>query len=567
MHTLTYDIPALQEMVEDKMMAINMIDQTHPSYLALSPGDKQAIPYLIKAADIVNDVALEQDHPLNRLLKQELIERTQTGEKAAELSLKLFNSLNGVTGLNGQDPEPVCIFKGVHGYLGRNFYPSDLSVADFHCILKTMLHQGKKEAVVKILSARTMVRWTPDHLLEGIDYTIYFKREFTQIAENLKKAATLTTDDDFREYLYAQAEALTQTDNNKDAMADKLWATLTGPIELTLSRENYDDEMTPTLFENEELTALVQEAGIQPVNKDMLGMRVGLVNHEGTALIHRFQKLMGALASQMPYADKYSQVITDTGKVKQEAVDVDLIDLKGDYAQCRGAITTAQNLPNDDKLAVKTGGGRRNVYHRQVRQTYGSVETKQVLNYLVDPAFHKYFNPEAHHLFVIGHENGHSLGPNDTYKGALGAYAATVEENKADLVSIAFMPAYVQAGVITQETLYQIYASWIYRLFPRSKPQLIQPHRIADLIHLNALLNKGAVKVSNDQKIALDFDKIHQVVWDLLTETIEVQLSRSAAKAKAFIDKYTAWPDIAEHMVRVWKSLNPKIYKEIKRHF
>ena len=567
MHTLTYDVPMLRAMVEDKMMVIEMIDPTHPSYLALSPGNKQAIPYLIKAADIINDVALEQDHPLNKLLKQELIERAQAGEEAAQLSLRLFNSLNGVTGLNGQDPDPICIFKGVHGYLGRNFYPSDLSVTDFHKILITMLHQGKKEEVASILSARTMVRWTANHLLEGIDYTIYFKKEFEQVAKNLKKAASLTTDDDFREYLCAQADALTQTNNQKDAVADKLWATLTGPIELTLSRENYDDEMTPTLFENAELTELIQQAGIQPVNKDMLGMRIGLDNSEGTALIHRFQKLMATLGTQMPYADKYTQVITDTGTVKQEAVDVDLIDLKGDYAQCRGGITTAQNLPNDDKLAVKTGGGRRNVYHRQVRQTYGSVETKQVLNYLVDSAFHKYFNPEAHHLFVIGHENGHSLGPNDTYKGALGAYAATIEENKADLVSIAFMPAYVQAGIITNETLYQVYASWIYRLFPRSKPQLIQPHRIADLIHMNALMNKGAIKVSHDQKIALDFDKIHQVVWDLLTETIEVQLSRSASQAKAFIDKYTKWPNIAEHMVQVWKSLNPKIYKEIKRHF
>ena len=253
MHTLTYDVPTLRAMVEDKMMVIEMIDPTHPSYLALSPGNKQAIPYLIKAADIINDVALEQDHPLNKLLKQELIERAQAGEEAAQLSLRLFNSLNGVTGLNGQDPDPICIFKGVHGYLGRNFYPSDLSVTDFHKILITMLHQGKKEEVASILSARTMVRWTANHLLEGIDYTIYFKKEFEQVAKNLKKAASLTTDDDFREYLCAQADALTQTNNQKDAVADKLWATLTGPIELTLSRENYDDEMTPTLFENAEL--------------------------------------------------------------------------------------------------------------------------------------------------------------------------------------------------------------------------------------------------------------------------------------------------------------------------
>lgn len=71
----------------------------------------------------------------------------------------------------------------------------------------------------------------------------------------------------------------------------------------------------------------------------------------------------------MPFADAYRQSVLDGEELKQTMVDVDLADLEGDYAQCRGGITTAQNLPNNDKLSVKTGGGRRNVYHRQVRMS------------------------------------------------------------------------------------------------------------------------------------------------------------------------------------------------------
>lgn len=565
MHTLNYDIPSLKKMTEDQMMVIPMIDQNHPSYLSLSDGDKKALKYLIKFADIINDISLEQDHPLNRTLKKELEERA-LHEELAKLSLILFNSFNGVSGLNGLDPEPIDIFKDVHIYKGRNFYPHDLSVKEFHKILTQMLHSGKKEEVSKILSARTMVRRKNDEL-EGIDYTIYFKEEFTQAAELLEKAALCTTSETFSSYLKAQAQALKTPNPQLDAEADKIWAKLTCPLEFTLSRENYDDEMTPTLFENKELTALIQENNIQPVNKDMLGVRIGIVNQEGTLLLHKFKDLMLSLAHKMPFSELYTQNITDTGEIKQEAVDVDLIDLKGDYAQCRGQITTAQNLPNDDKLSVKQGGGRRNVYHRQVRQTYGSVESKLILEALVDKEFHSYFNPEAHHLFVIGHENGHSLGPNDSYKGALGLYAATIEENKADLISIAFMPEYLKAGIIDEKTLNQIYASWIFRMFPRTKPQLIQPHRIADLIHLNALINHKAVSITSENKIRIHFDKIHAVVWELLTETIEVQLSKSAQKAKEFIDKYTQWTEIMQYMTDVWKNLNPKIYKEIKRFF
>ena len=48
-------------------------------------------------------------------------------------------------------------------------------------------------------------------------------------------------------------------------------------------------------------------------------------------------------------------------------VDADLIMLARDVGVYRAGITFAENLPNDDKLSLSMGGGRRNVYHRQVR--------------------------------------------------------------------------------------------------------------------------------------------------------------------------------------------------------
>lgn len=108
----------------------------------------------------------------------------------------------------------------------------------------------------------------------------------------------------------------------------------------------------------------------------------------------------------MPFADAYRQSILDGEELKQTMVDVDLADLEGDYAQCRGGITTAQNLPNNDKLSVKTGGGRRNVYHRQVRMSVDREKERKMLERLLDPALHRYFDNEADHLFVIGHETG-----------------------------------------------------------------------------------------------------------------------------------------------------------------
>ena len=73
-------------------------------------------------------------------------------------------------------------------------------------------------------------------------------------------------------------------------------------------------------------------------------------------------------------------------------VDADIAALTGDYALCRGGITTAQNLPNNDKPALQHGGGRRNVYHRQVRASVDKNQTQKILDVLVAPELHQYYD-------------------------------------------------------------------------------------------------------------------------------------------------------------------------------
>lgn len=556
----------LAHMVQEEMLPIEMVNMEFEGYKTLPEGDKKALAHLVAAAKIMNDVALEQDHPLNRTLKKGLEEAANGSEYAAN-ALKIFNSLNGVTGLNGVDQEPVKIFAGVEGYKGRNFYPTDLSVEEFHKIIAKMLDEGKTDEVRKILSARTMVRRSGNEL-KAVDYTEYFAKEFSAMANELEVAAHYATDDLFKDYLGWQAQAFLQNNEDMDMLADRHWAQMQDTnLEFTVSRENYDDEMTPTICENAELSSRLAEKGIEVVSKDMLGIRVGIVNKKGTELILKFKEQMGKLAKLMPYSDSYVQSVAGGGDVNQTMVDADLVALTGDYAQCRGAITTAQNLPNNDKLSVKTGGGRRNVYHRQVRQSHDKAKTQRMLDALVAKEFHQYFNPEAEHIFVIGHENGHSLGPNSEYQNALGVYKHTIEENKADVVSITFMPEYVKAGVITEETLKQVYATWIIRLFLKAKPQLIQPHRVGDLIHFNFLREHGAISFDADNKLVIHFDKMNEAMHKILDETIAIQLSKSPEKAKAFIDRYSTWSDISEHIAKVQKELGIKPYKDIRTYF
>ena len=553
----------LDDMIKNQMTDVVLIDEDFSGYKNLAEGDKKALKHLMAAGKIINDIFLEQDHILNRQLKMAL-ENVSLTDSYAQKALKIFNSLNGVVGINGIDENPIKIFEKVSEHIGHNFYPIDITVKEFHEILFRMIERGKVAELKSVLSARSMVRRINDELM-GIDYTQYFSKEFSDVANELEVAAHYSTNAEFNEFLKWQAQALIQNNEDMDMLADKHWAVMQNtPLEFTISRENYDDQMTPTIFDNKELVKKLETMGITPVPKDTLGARIGIVNQKGTELILNFKKQMSNLAKLMPFSDKYEQKINCGSQVNQTMVDVDLSGLYGDYAQCRGGMTIAQNLPNDDKLAIKTGGGRRNVYHRQVRMSGDKTADQKRLDALLEKEFHQYYDKELDHIFVIGHENGHSLGPDSSYKAALGVYNHIIEEYKADVTSIAMMPEYVKSGVISETDLKKIYVTWIMRLPLKAKPKQIQPHRVGDLIHFNRLLKFGAIEINNENKIIINFDKIHEVMSNSLEETIKIQLSKSPRQAKKFIDEYSTWDDLHKHIADILVKLGIKPYKNIR---
>ncbi len=549
----------LNHILEKQTREIKLVTHNFAAYQALSEGDKKAFEHLCRAAHLINDVALEQDNALNRPLLKALETEALHSEYAAK-ALKLFKSLNGVAGLNGIDPEPVQIFKGLPLLKGRNFYPADLSVEEFQQILIKMAQKGMIDEIRRILSARTMVR-REGSLLKAIDYTEYFAQAFSDIANELEVAAHYTTDSLLKDYLGWQAQALLQNNPEMDALADEHWAQMQfNAIEFTISRENYEDEMTGTVYDYPLLADILKQNDIQVVSKDTLGCRVGFLNLSGTNLILESQKGLPLLALQMPFADCYKQSVRHD--VKQTMVDADLALLTGDYAMCRGGITTAQNLPNDDKLAVQRGLGRRNVYHRQVRAAVDLERQQKILDMLVAPELHAYIDVESRHYFVIGHENGHSLGPDNSYKNALGVYQHVIEEHKANTVSIAFMHEQYSG-----DDLKKIYATWVLSLFLQAKPVLSKPHRVADLIEFNFLLENEAIFFDENKKLHIRFEKIQPVVYALLKKTIEVQLSRSSQSAEEFINRWSSWGELNAYIAQCQKSLGLKPYIRLVADF
>ena len=549
---------------KDYLMTKKMLKADAPEYFQLAEGDKEALKHLVKAAYILEKINMQIDCHHNLEFKAFLEEEIKKGNKQAELTKILFDAQKGMNAIDTMSNK-INLAKGIIEYPGKGVYPEDLSKEEFHSILTKMINEGKIEEVKNILTQRSVVERSGDELV-GIDYINKFKEDFSKMADEIEKASVISTNEDFNEYLKLQAKALREADPMLDAYADKKWATLQNtPLEFTITRENYEDEMTGTIAENKELSELLEKNGIKATPKDFLGGRVGIVNKKGTDALMAIKKYLPTLAQNMPFADEYEQNINPNNDAKQTMVDVDLVAVTGDVGAYRGGITLAENLPNDDKLSLTIGGGRRNVYHRQIRFISDMKKLQERLDAILDKEQHKYYLDEADHWFTIGHENAHSLGPKKACE-TLGKYRNIIEENKADMGSLAFVDLLTELGMYTEEQRKQIIVTTIADNFLKSKPTLSQAHRVRTVMQNKYFSERGAYDIV-DGKIHVNIDKVVPIAKEMLSEIIRIQIEGDFDKAEKYVLDNFIWTDnlelIAQKLQKINKTLNGRTESEL----
>lgn len=550
---------------KDYLVTKKFLKTDAPEYLALDEGDKKALMHLCKAAQILEKINMQLDCKHNLEVKEFLEKEVKKGNEQAKLTKILFDAQKGVNAIDTMS-NPIRLIKGIDEKPGKGVYPENLSKEEFHKTLIRMIKENKIEDVKKILTQRSVViRRNED--LEGIDYIDYFKDDFAEMADEIEEASKVSTNSDFNEYLQLQAKALRTADPMLDAYADKKWATLQDtPLEFTITRENYEDEMTGTIVENEELSNLLKEHGISPIPKDFLGGRVGIINKKGTEDLMAIKKYLPTLAENMPYSNEYEQTISSDEDAKQTMVDVDMVMASGDVGEYRGGITLAENLPNSDKLSLTIGGGRRNVYHRQIRFISDMKKLQERLDAILDKEQHKYYLDEADHWFTIGHENAHSLGPKESSE-SLGKYRNIIEENKADMGALAFVDLLTELGMYTQEQRLQIIVTTMADNFLKSKPTLSQAHRVRTVMQNKYFAERGGYTITPEGKIHVNIDKVISIAKEMLAEIIRIQIDGDFNKAEKYVNDNFIWTDnmelIAQKLQKVSKALNGTLETEL----
>ena len=69
--------------------------------------------------------------------------------------------------------------------------------------------------------------------------------------------------------------------------------------------ESNNEKVTGSMVNNTKLRDYLNYSGINPIGKDSLGLRVGLINKNGTEAIIGIKKFIRQLSEFMPYYEEY----------------------------------------------------------------------------------------------------------------------------------------------------------------------------------------------------------------------------------------------------------------------
>ena len=144
-----------------------------------------------------------------------------------------------------------------------------------------------------------------------------------------------------------------------------------------------------------------------------------------------------------------------------------------------------------------------------------------------------------------------------------------IEENKADMVSLAMLDVLTQNGMYTNEEKEQIIVTYATDNMLKSKPTLSQAHRVRSVMQNYYFLKEGALEISKDGILTVNIDKVIPTAQKMLKEIIRIQIDGDFNKGEEYVLQNFVWtPEmelIAEKIKKVSKSLNGKVEEPLAK--
>jgi len=493
---------------------------------ALPPDERDALAHLVRAAQVMDALFLEQVWSGNETMLYSLI-RDESPIGKARLHAFLVNK----GPWSRLDHHEVFVPGAPEKLPSANYYPVGATKAEVEKWIASLSGAEKARAT----GFFTTIRRGPDGRLMAVPYSTEYQGELALAAQHLRAAAAATAQPTLKAFLEARAAAFGSNDYYD---SDVKWMELDATIEPTIGPyEVYEDEW----FNYK----AAFEAFITVKDKT-----------ESDKLV-KFAGSLQEIENSLPIDPKYRN--PKLGAMAPIAV-VNTVFSAGDGN--RGVQTAAFNLPNDERVIREKGSKRVMLKNNQEAKFQKVlVPISRVALARGDQANVAF---DAFFTHILMHELMHGLGPHDisvggrttTVRQELKDTYSAIEEAKADISGLFALQFLIDKGQLDKGLEQTIYTTFLASAFRSLRFGIAEAHGRGQAIQLNYLLDHGGFTVSGDGTFAVDTAKIRDAVTSLTREIMTLEAEGSYAKAtqmietlgvlrpptKAILDKLTAVP-------------------------
>jgi len=509
----------------DRMMARFSRVHLRVDTSQLSPGDRKALPKLIEASRILNDIFMRQlwsgDVALFAKLKLDKSALGQARLRYFWINKGPWSALDGNTAFLAGVPERKPP--------GANFYPEDMTREEFESWVKTLSEADRKRAE----GFFTVIRRNDHRQLTIVPYSEAYRDDLTRAANLLREAAALTENVTLKRFLTTRAAAFLSDDYYE---SDVAWMDLDAPLDITIGPyETYNDEIF----------------GYKAAFEAYVNVR----DEAETKKLLFFSDHLQEIENNLPIDPQYRN--PKIGALAPIRV-VDQVFAAGDADH--GVKTAAYNLPNDERVIVEKGTKR--VMLKNIQQAkFDSILTpisKQVLERLAQSEVS--FDPFFTH--ILAHELSHGIGPHQiTVNGRatnvrqeLKDLYSAIEEAKADVLGL-FMLQYMYDHRLLpagENAAGKLYTTFLASGFRTLRFGLNEAHGKGMAMQMNYLLDKGGFTVVPDGTFAVNPAKIRDGVRDLAHDLLTVEATGDYAQAKHMLDTLgVTRPEVARALAKL----------------
>ncbi len=461
---------------------------------ALTEKEKQMLPYLFQAADIMQEIFwMETFGDKNELFSMNLEE---SEKKFIEINFGPWERLNGNKSfIDEYGPKP----------LGANFYPKDISKAEF---------ANWKEKTKT--SLYTLIRRGEDGNLVSFPYHIAFEVQINKAAELLIKASELAEVSGLKNYLEKRAKSLLTDDYFESDIAwmemkDNTIDFVIGPI------ESYEDQ----LF------------GYKAAHEAYILIKDKTWSNK----LARFAELLPDLQKELPCEQKYKDEVPGMDS------DLNVYDAIYYAGDCNaGSKTIAINLPNDEK--VRALKGSRKLQLKNSMQAKFEKILVPIANLLIAENQRKHIKFEAFFENTLFHEVAHGLGMSftisklETVREALKNNYTAIEEEKADMLGLWCVFRLIELGESGEKDMMDNFVTFMAGIFRSVRFGAASAHGKANMIRFYYFQENGAF--TRDEETGtyrVNFEQMKDAMFSLSEEILKIQGDGDYQAAKSLIEE------------------------------